>query len=228
MKEFRIQGWTLVSIWLTASAFIWLFSVVWPNINSWLKEQQHLSGWAQAVGVVVTVLAGFRMVRSQIRATQELESVKRQKELLLKTEIVYQLLGNALDAIDRAHDALFGRYLIDISGRTAALERGAEALEALPALEIPGPGVAIAVVQMPSRMRRLVANVSRTHEALGEARKARALYPNASPTDIPGRTKMYYQRAHNGARDACTSAMNVCKAQSTQLRALIGQSAALS
>lgn len=67
------RGWMLVIFWVTGAACVWLFAAVWPDLNAWLRTEQHLSGWAEGVGSILAIYAAVRLAASQVRADRLLE-----------------------------------------------------------------------------------------------------------------------------------------------------------
>lgn len=60
------RGWLLVLIWLLSTSIIWLLVAIAPGISGWMNSNQHLSGWAQALGGFLAIVGAWMLGRMQI------------------------------------------------------------------------------------------------------------------------------------------------------------------
>jgi hypothetical protein len=68
----QIKGWTLVLVWFTAAFAIWFLASISPGVNVWLKDQQHLAGWAQAVGAIIAIFGAYLLGERQAAHARKL------------------------------------------------------------------------------------------------------------------------------------------------------------
>jgi hypothetical protein len=194
----------------------------WAAVGRALWQEQA-AAWAQALLSVAAIAVGFVFIEKQIYAARKLEADKRHLDDLKVTEVIDQLFRNARDAVENAHVALMEELLVDFSPVWEDLETCARALEVLPALEIPGTGLAVAVSKVPNRVRRYRAIASRYQEETAQLNLERLKHgvPKGA-AQIPGRTRMYYQLLHKEAVDHCAAAVATSEAQTASLRELAG------
>lgn len=62
----------LVVALLDAALAVWFFQTIWPGVDLWLKDNQHLSGWMQFLGAVIALIAAYHLGTRQAAAARAL------------------------------------------------------------------------------------------------------------------------------------------------------------
>lgn len=89
----QIQGWTLVVIWIIVAMALLFFHAIWPDTNAWLKEQQHLSGWAQFFGAMIAIGVAYYLGTRQSREARLLV----QEQQLVEAGRTFETIRGILD-----------------------------------------------------------------------------------------------------------------------------------
>lgn len=101
----KIGGWTPVVTWITAAGVLWFLHSIWPEVNGWLKDQQHLAGWAQALGSIVAMWAAYRLGQMQAFAARALIREQQLVEGLRLLQFIRKLLEHAQYQLQAFRDA---------------------------------------------------------------------------------------------------------------------------
>jgi hypothetical protein len=89
-------GLLLLFSWLAAAALIWLVAAVAGDVNAWLAKNQHLSGWAQAVGAGLAVIAAWMLTRQQIAAGIAAERERERERRLRHLQAAHLVFSGVL------------------------------------------------------------------------------------------------------------------------------------
>lgn len=68
----HFKGWTTVVAWITTGLALLFFHAVWPGLNGWARENQHLSGWMQFIGAVLAIWGAYHFGERQAKAARTL------------------------------------------------------------------------------------------------------------------------------------------------------------
>jgi hypothetical protein len=126
----------LVFSLLATAFFVWFLASIAEDVNQWLAKNQHLSGWAQALGAALAVIAAWLLTRRQIAAgvaaERERDRLRRLQHLQLAHLIFSSLLTEAENMRGADLGSFGGREDIQRCCRTAATELDALVLHELP------------------------------------------------------------------------------------------------
>jgi hypothetical protein len=197
----------VVVVWLAETALIYLFDGAREALGAWLKDNQHLSGWAQAVGAIVALYVAFAVGQRQMLEARLLDQAKSDRSDSAKIRVVEQLFINARRAIVRTHDTILGKTGDTIESCLSEMRHSSAAIEALPVLELPGPGLlAIYVSRAPPGLREFErwAQVvyAETERVRAEQFKSGRLRQEVS---LPSRMKMFYDTSLKNADAVCAA-----------------------
>jgi hypothetical protein len=193
-------GFTAYPGWSTVAKVLWT---------------AEAAAWVQALGSLAAIASGFIFVQRQAFAARKLEADKRHLDDLKKTEVVHQLFSEAAVAVSQTHNTVFGEHAMDAPMAIRQLEDSARALEAVPALEVPGSGLAIGVLRLPRALREFAASASDCKLALHEVRNS-----PGRPADIPSRMRLQYTARFDAAVALCNAGLMTSAAQIDLLKQL--------
>jgi hypothetical protein len=97
----QIRGWTLVAIWLTVAMFMLFLDAIFPAVKDWLRVNQHLSGWAQAIGGLLAVLAVWLVARMQANAALAVDKERDRQMRVRHFQAAHLRLSNAAADLER-------------------------------------------------------------------------------------------------------------------------------
>jgi hypothetical protein len=139
----------LICAWLIVGGTLMFLMSVSKELSEWLSQKQYLSGWVQAVGGVVAIVATGGVATYQGVLVRRLEFARRSSEEVQKLEVVlalvvrsYGLANDVLKAFESLQDTDFEHvsppFMLDTQ----------KSLNALPIFEIPAGLLALDVLSI--------------------------------------------------------------------------------
>ena len=123
----------------------------------WIEAHQGLASWVQAVFTMIAIPFTYWMASRQFASAKELEADKRIQELELRRQLINALVNRIHDAVLTLHVGLatndFGRVA---KFDPNLLDHYKTSLAAIPFMEIPYLGLAVALADLPRAISDLI------------------------------------------------------------------------
>lgn len=187
----HVKGWTAVVVWLTVALALLFFHVTWPDLDAWLKDHQHLSGWAQGIGAILAILGAYHLASRQITTGRVLERERQLDEAVRRIQITVVILANA--------HSTFDLFLRDFEKRRAPPYRSdhgewarlKDGIAAVDPFACPSPEVVTLLLQLPSILEAAILARQRVWE--GYFREGGLRLKGPSESDISDMTNKISQ-----------------------------------
>lgn len=155
MKRHEIQGWTLVAIWLAAAAVITFLASIADDVNRWLAANQHLSGWAQAIGGFAAIIGAFLVGNHAVISGRKLDVQRRAHDELRRLETIMALLSNAQGLCALMDKACPVNTITPANIKREYLTDVRESLVRIDPFQSPSADVVVFLAQLPRQLAQL-------------------------------------------------------------------------
>lgn len=169
MGNRKMQGWTLVAVWVSAALGIWFLASIAGEVDGWMFRNQHLSNWAQAIGTVAAIFGAAWLAGGQERRARH-----DAKQIAIKKA---RTLGIIVQAVAEEVRVKGSRWVLDSKLRRMVLEEAV-----LDAREIPSDLLNLNWIMAIQGLRSIAVQMCEVMKAFEEA-----------PKDPVGVTRPFYR-----------------------------------
>jgi hypothetical protein len=152
----HFKGWTLVLMWITAGLTMWFFASIWPGLNGWLKEQQHLGGWVQAFGAILAIWGAYLFSERQAKAARALVREQQLVEAGRLMQSICKILGHTQYQLRMFREAWQHRGQVHQTVHECM--RMKDAIEKIDLVKCNAPALVEYLLQIPQQLNDAIAH----------------------------------------------------------------------
>jgi hypothetical protein len=107
------RGYFLVVLWTIIAGVIAFCAAIAPGVNVWMRDNQHLSGWVQAVGSVLAIVGALLVMQVQLESQRRSEAEKVRQGRLQQLHALLVILSTVevdVRSVQTAAPERWGRY----------------------------------------------------------------------------------------------------------------------